>query len=158
MTKLVKKLKQMEKKRSHRKTVQKRKIERVQRQVENEKREQDTQFEREVDVEIDRVNQQHASFHNSQSEGGNGSIGAQNPKGSLGVSESRLATKQLIGGIVVEAPARKNKKQLTRKQMKRKSKMMEHGEAVQDALSKKWIHKRMRVKLRAQIRNQDLHN
>ncbi|CCW69469.1 unnamed protein product [Phytomonas sp. Hart1] len=158
MTKLVKKLKQMAKKRSHRKTVQKRKFERSQRQAEDAKRKPNDPFEMEGDLDMDRITQPHAALSMDQNGSASGAIDFQNPQGPIPTSDSPSLGPKLLGGIVVEAPVRKRTKQLTRKQIKRKAKMVAHGEAVQHALEKKWSHKKMRVKLRAQIRNQDLHN
>ncbi|GET92804.1 hypothetical protein, conserved [Leishmania tarentolae] len=151
MTKLVRKLKQMAKKRAHRKTVQKRKVERAQRELERRSEQQSQKLEDEVDREMARLN---GELEKDASAG----VGASGRE--MDVSATDGAVKRavrMIGNLVLDAPVKK-KKQLSRKQAKRKEKMLERGVAVSDCLSKKWDRKKRCVKLRAQIRNEDLHN
>ncbi|EAN96593.1 hypothetical protein C3747_71g165 [Trypanosoma cruzi] len=134
MTKLVRKLKQMAKKRAHRKTVLKRKVERAQRDIEESERLKKERLELETDLEMHRLN-----------------YGEED-------AEMKKRLVRLVGNLVLEAPQRKSKKQGSRKQMRRKDKQKERGQAVVAQLEKKWNTKKRRVKQRAQIRNEDLHN
>ncbi|KPA86284.1 hypothetical protein ABB37_00511 [Leptomonas pyrrhocoris] len=147
MTKLVRKLKQMAKKRAHRRTVQKRKVERAQRELERGNEQQSERLEDEVDREMARLN---------------GELEGEATRPSKGDIEeaTNAAVKRavrIVGDLVLDAPVKKRKRQLTRKQAKRKEAMISRGEAVNDSLAKKWDHKKRRVKVRAQIRNEDLH-
>lgn len=151
MTKLVRKLKQMAKKRAHRKTVQKRKLERAQRELEKEQEAAANRLEREVDEEVARLN----GNGTDNDEEGSGS----QPKGGKGnMSPAMQKMIRVVGGLVLDAPNKKNKKRLSRKQARRQEKLIDRGEAIADQLAKKWDHKKRRVKVRAQIRNEDLHN
>ncbi|RNC30067.1 hypothetical protein TcCL_Unassigned07423, partial [Trypanosoma cruzi] len=134
MTKLVRKLKQTAKKRAHRKTVLKRKVERAQRDIEESERLKKERLELETDLEMHRLT------HGEED------------------AEMKKRLVRLVGNLVLEAPQRKSKKQASRKQMRRKDKQKERGQAVVAQLGKKWDTKKRRVKQRAQIRNEDLHN
>ncbi|CBZ30837.1 conserved hypothetical protein [Leishmania mexicana MHOM/GT/2001/U1103] len=151
MTKLVRKLKQMAKKRAHRKTVQKRKVERAQRELERRSEQQSQKLEDEVDREMARLNGE----LEKDTSAGTAASGPGMDEAATNVAVKRAV--RIIGGLVLDASVTK-KKQLTRKQAKRKEKMVERGLAVSDSLSKKWDHKKRCVKLRAQIRNEDLHS
>lgn len=130
MTKLVRKLKQMSKKKAHRKAVQKRKLERAEQNIQSKS---DPRLEREVDEEMNRM------------ESGEGAE-----------KEVQKAVR-VIGDLVLDVN-RKKSKRLTRRQAKRKEKIIAKGEDISDSLSKKWEIKKRRVKARAQIRNSDLDN
>lgn len=154
MTKLVRKLKQMAKKRAHRKTVQKKKELRHVRATLEAKELERNKLSTEVEKEITRLAQEDAD------EGGVAPASAQESE-SDNESESTNARKgqvRKIGDLVLDLPNRKSKKQLTRKQRKRKEKMVDRGVVISETLDKKWDLKKRRVKVRAQIRNQDLHN
>ncbi|KEG15204.1 hypothetical protein DQ04_00151230 [Trypanosoma grayi] len=138
MTKLVRKLKQMAKKRAHRKTVQKRKVERVQRELEEKEKGKQEQLELETDLEVQRLTHADAAADEN--------------------AELNKKLVRVVGDLVLEAPKRKSKKQLSRKQVERKEKAQERGLAVAAQLGRKWDLKKRRVKQRAQIRNEDLHN
>ncbi|KAG8348655.1 hypothetical protein ERJ75_000777200 [Trypanosoma vivax] len=139
MTKLVRKLKQLAKRRAHRKSVQKRKAERAQREIEEEQRQRQEELELETDFEMERLVQ-----GNSSSTTG-------------GIDTGKKASR-IVGGLVLETPKRKAKKQLTRRQIKRKEEARERGMAVAAQLGRKWETKKRRVRQRAQIRNEDLHD
>ncbi|EPY39838.1 hypothetical protein AGDE_04090 [Angomonas deanei] len=62
-----------------------------------------------------------------------------------------------VGDLVLEIPKKKAKR-LTRKQQKRKEKMVEKGIAVNALLDKKFDRKKRSIKIRAQIRNSELHS
>lgn len=142
MTKLVRKLKQMAKKRSHRKAVQKRKADRIQRDLEREKESEQAHLEAETDMEMARLISNDEGAHS---------------EGSSGRPEKAASKHQIrvIGGLVLDAPMTK-RKQLTRRQAKRKEKAKVRGEAIAEMITKKWEHKKRRVKQRAHIRNEDL--
>lgn len=132
MTKLVRKLKQMSKKKAHRKAVQKRKQERAERELRESREQKEEELERQVDEAM------------AEMEGGAGSV------------EKKLQqTVRVVGDLVLDVQ-RKKTKQLTRKQAKRKERSIAKGEGVNDVLSKKWDVKKRRVKARAQVRNTDL--
>lgn len=127
MTKLVRKLKQMGKKRAHRKAVQKRKAERAEQDLQNEQqRKEEQRLEDEVDLEMEKQ------------------------------GDALKKTVRVIGDLVLDVQ-RKKSKRLSRKQAKRKERIIAKGEDISDSLSKKWESKKRRVKARAQIRNLDLH-
>ncbi|RNF23293.1 uncharacterized protein Tco025E_03002 [Trypanosoma conorhini] len=138
MTKLVRKLKQMAKKRAHRKVVLKRKAERAQKDIEESEKLKQERLERETDLEVHRL---------TQGEEEEEETAAMNKK-----------VVRVVGDLVLEAPQRKAKKQVSRKQVKRKEKLKERGQAVAAQLGKKWDIKKRRVKQRAQVRNEDLHD
>ncbi|KAK7201319.1 Alb1 [Novymonas esmeraldas] len=147
MTKLVRKLKEMAKKRAHRKTVQKRKVERVQRELDRRSEQKSQRLEDEVDREMARLNGELEDEANSRA-----------TTSGAAADETVKRAVRVIGSLVLDAPARKSKKQLTRKQAKRQERLVERGTAVSDTLAKKWDHKKRRIKVRAQTRNADLHN
>ncbi|RNF12015.1 hypothetical protein TraAM80_00575 [Trypanosoma rangeli] len=136
MTKLVRKLKQMAKKRAHRNTVLKRKAERAQKEIEEGEKLNQERLERETDLEIHRLTTQ----------------------GEESEAEAAINKKlvRVVGDLVLETPQRKAKKQASRKQVKRKEKLKERGQAVAAQLGKKWNTKKRRVKQRAQARNENL--
>eukprot|EP00758_Cryptobia_borreli_P010261 Tbor_TRINITY_DN5555_c4_g1::TRINITY_DN5555_c4_g1_i1::g.13293::m.13293 len=70
------------------------------------------------------------------------------------------AMKRYVGGLMVQQPqlSKKKTKNLTRKQQKRKEKGQSKGAAVTEQMKRKWSIKKMRVKIRAQVRNSELHN
>lgn len=148
MTKLVRKLKQMAKKRSHRKAVQKRKAERIQRDIERERESDEQRLEKETDKELARVMGTAVDDRDEEEEGGVEHQSAANT-----VNKRQV---HIVGDLVLDAPVKK-RKQLSRKQAKRQERLKARGEAITDMISKKWDHKKRRVKQRAQIRNEDLH-
>ncbi|KAH9601669.1 Ribosome biogenesis protein Alb1 [Trypanosoma melophagium] len=165
MTKLVRKLKQMAKKRAHRKTVQKRRMEREQKKLEDIEKKKAEQLERETDLEMQRL-----GYGRDATEGNVESTTTTMITTTTTSEEGKTLTKEdnnseinkkivrVVGGLVLEAPQRKAKKQISRKQVKRKEKAQERGRDVAARLDKKWDSKKRRVKMRAQIRNLDLHN
>ncbi|ESL06687.1 hypothetical protein TRSC58_05636 [Trypanosoma rangeli SC58] len=138
MTKLVRKLKQMAKKRAHRKTVLKRKEERAQKDIEEGQKLNQERLELETDLEIHRLTTQ----------GEEAEVEAE------AAINKKLV--RVVGGLVLETPQRKAKKQVSRKQVKRKEKLKERGQAVAAQLGRKWDTKKRRVKQRAQARNENL--
>jgi hypothetical protein len=134
MTKLRRKIKDMAKKRAHKNTVQKRKLERALKGQEAKKlaAAENAQQGKEEDIVDDE---------------------ADVPE----VSERKAAN--MLGGLVtskIGGGPNGKKKQLTRKQLKRKAKVVERGEAISGALDKKWAIKKLRVKQRAQVRNENV--
>ena len=132
MTKLRRKLKDMAKKRAHKNTVQKRKLERALREQQAKKAAAENG---EAPIELDEDDKQ------------------QDP-----VSDQKAAN--MLGGLVTAKIGANNngkkKKPLSRKQLKRKAKLVEKGTAIAGALEKKWAVKKLRVKQRAQVRNENL--
>lgn len=135
MTKLVRKLKQMSKKKAHRKAVQKRKLERAEKELIAARERKEQELEEEVDEEMARL------------EGREKKITSNEIKQAV----------RVVGDLVLDVQHKKTKR-LTRKQAKRKERMITKGESISDSLSKKWDVKKRRVKARAQIRNSDLGN
>lgn len=133
MTKLIRKLKQMSKKKAHRKAVQKRKLERVEKEHLESKENKDRELECLVDEEMAKLEE--------------------------GTSKSTGKTVQqavrVVGDLVLDVRSKKTK-QLTRKQAKRKERMITKGEGVKAALAKKLDVKKRCVKARAQVRNSEL--
>ncbi|CAJ1036602.1 putative Alb1 [Leishmania utingensis] len=153
MTKLVRKLKQMTKKRAHRKTVQKRKVERAQRELERRSEQQSQKLEDEVDREMARLNGEIEEEVNARAAASSRDIDNDAARSVMVKRAMRI-----VGDLILDTPVKKSKKQLTRKQARRREKMVERGLAVSDSLSNKWDRKKRCVKIRAQIRNEDLHN
>lgn len=135
MTKLVRKLKQMSKKKAHRKAVQKRKQERAEKELLAARERKEQELEDEVDEEMARL------------EG----------RDKRDVNEEVKQAVRVVGDLVLDVQQKKSKR-LTRKQAKRKERMIIKGESISDSLSKKWDVKKRRVKARAQVRNSDLGN
>lgn len=144
MTKLVRKLKQMTKQRAHRKQVQKRKAGRIQCDLDKEKETKEKQLERETDKELARMKGEDVFETESDDDE---------------VKAKKLNNRivRIVGDLVLDAAPRKNKKQLSRKQAKRQEKAKEKGVAISDQIAKKFDRKKRRIKVRAQIRNEDLH-
>lgn len=140
MSKLRKQIKVMARRRTHREQVQKRKIERAQREKERalEDRDDAAEIEREVD-EL---------------------LRAEAAGESLQGNEAAHSTKIMIGGLLVQKAqaGKKPAKKLTRKQARRKEQNVERGKATADSLARKWEDKKKRVKARAQVRNSELQN
>lgn len=171
MTKLVRKLKQMAKKRAHRKSVQKRRVERAHRELQLQDEMKSARLESEVELEMNRIRSGAADgagnandeWQDEPTSPHAGSAGHGEPVSSItGASDRDIPIGQrkavrVLGDIVLDAPSRKGKKQLSRKQMRRKAKMQQRGVDINDTLDKKWLQKKTRVKVRAQIRNEDLH-
>lgn len=151
MTKLRRKLKQMAKKRAHTRTVFKRKVERAAREAEEKKARDEEKLAEEVEREMARLNE--AAEQSSSGIGATGLSSNAHKVGKDPSSQTPSETKQV--GPAIQKGA---KKQLTRKQAKRKEKLTEKGEAITQQLEKKWGLKKIRVKQRAQVRNENLHN
>lgn len=117
--------------------MQKRKVARAQREIELEKERQTANLENAFNDEISRLNE-----------------GDSNE--AMATAEKRMI--HVIGDLVLDAKKETKKKQLSRKQMKRKSKLVERGEAITDTLERKFDQKKRRVKIRAQVRNSNLHS
>jgi hypothetical protein len=148
MTKLRRKLQQLAKKRAHRKTVQKRKVDRAAKDVIAKKTEEQTRLDEQTNLEMERL-------ANPELDAG------EDPQPSK-FEDGLIIDKKLVASIVMpgrSGPAVKKgaKKQLTRKQLKRKEKLIEKGSGIADKMNKKWNVKKMRVKVRAQVRNENLH-
>ena len=143
MTKLRKKLKVMARKKAHRVSVHKRKVDRLERESEErglaEEQRRKSQEDRDVWLlTADPLENQGAT-----------------PNSSNTVMSDRKAA-NLLGGLIVQKLQKKSKKKLSRKQLKRKEKIVDRGEAIAGALDKKWSLKKIRVKARAQTRNEGL--
>ena len=147
MTKLRRKLKQMAKKRAHTRTVFKRKVERAAREAEEKKIRDEERLAEEVEKEMTRM-----SEAAEQSSSGIGATGLSSNAHKAGTAAPE---KTPGSGPAIHKGA---KKQLTRKQAKRKEKLTEKGTAITEQLEKKWGLKKIRVKQRAQVRNENLHN
>lgn len=149
MTKLRSKLQQLAKKRAHRKTVQKRKVDRAAKDAVLKKEKEQSRLEEQVALEMERL-------ANPELDAG------EDPKPSQ-FDDGLIIDKKLVASLVMpgrgNGPAVKKgaKKQLTRKQAKRKEKLIEKGSGIADAMNKKWNVKKLRVKSRAQVRNENLH-
>ncbi|ORC92184.1 uncharacterized protein TM35_000043980 [Trypanosoma theileri] len=159
MTKLVRKLKQMAKKRAHRKTVQKRKMEREQKKIEENEKRKEEELERETDLEMQRL-AGGEDLTGANEESTDNTTTTTTTAGRATTDDAELNKKivRMVGGLVLEAPQKKSKKQMSRKQAKRKEKLQERGLDVAARLDRKWDTKKRRVKIRAQVRNEDLHN
>lgn len=123
----------MSKKKAHRKAVQKRKLERAERELNESKTKKEQELESLVDEEMEKLKE--AELHGS--------------------GQNTHQAVRVVGDLVLDVRPKKSK-QLTRKQAKRKEKMIAKGEGVRDLLAKKLDVKKRRVKARAQIRNSDL--
>lgn len=134
MTKLVRKLKQMAKKKAHRKAVQKKKVERAEKELKESKAKKEQELECLVDEEMAKLAENQA------------------PSSAQVIHQAV----RVVGDLVLDVRPKKSK-QLTRKQAKRRERMIAKGEGVRDLLAKKMAAKKRRVKARAQIRNSDLH-
>ncbi|CUG88963.1 Hypothetical protein, putative [Bodo saltans] len=149
MTKLRSKLQQLAKKRAHRKTVQKRKVDRAAKDILAKKTAEQIRLEEQTNLEMERL-------ANPELDAG------EDPQPST-LADGLIIDKKLVASIVMpgrpSGPALKKgaKKQLTRKQLKRKEKGIEKGSGIADQMNKKWNVKKMRVKVRAQVRNENLH-
>lgn len=139
MTKLQRKIKEQSKQRSHKKAVTKR---REKRRVEFLNRRAKDLAEKEKDVNDDTVSKK-------QREHTGPGIPMELDLGECG-DLARVSGKKTAPGS--------KKKQLTRKQMKRKERGRSRGEAVTDMLKTKARTKIIRVKTRARVRNADLEN
>lgn len=134
MSKLRSKLKVMQKRKSRREVVAKRKLERVQKEQEAKSAAAE---ERRIEAEVDEIIRKDAE----------------------GIVDDNTDDK-MIAGLVVQRPALAagKKKQMSRKQLKRQEKHRARGEATASAQDKKWNDKKLRVKHRAQVRNSELGN
>lgn len=130
MTKLRFRIKQKAKKRSHTRTVAKR---RNQRDEQNKAKKADDEKEHKDKTEFDQLLRE-----------------AQEKQGVLSTNPSSVAAAQ--------PGKKKGSKAMTRKQMKRKEKLREMGEAISDRLELKANDKVRRVKYRAQVRNSNVKN
>ncbi|SCU64339.1 uncharacterized protein TEOVI_000007100 [Trypanosoma equiperdum] len=130
----------MAKKRAHRNTVLKRKAERAQKELEENAKREKERLERETTLEMQRV--------------------ARGDEASATGESTGLSNKvmRVVGDLMLELPKQRAKKQVSRKQAKRKEAARERGEAIAAQMGKKWEAKKRRVKQRAQIRNEDLHD
>lgn len=133
MTKLVRKLKQMSKKKAHRNAVQKRKLERAEREHAESKENKERELEYLVDEEMAKLDE--------------GSVKS--------TGKTAQQAVRVVGDLVLDVRTKKAK-QLTRKQAKRKERMIAKGEGIKAALAKKLDVKKHCVKARAQVRNSDL--
>lgn len=149
MTKLRRKLQQLAKKRAHKKTVQKRKSDRAAKELVAKKEADAKRLEELVERDMLRL-----------SNSGNPTREQDYDEVAANGTNFTNSQRQLVGGLVMNSLAVKSgkKKQLTRKQMRRKEKNVEKGEAIAEQMEKKWISKKIRVKVRAQTRNAELHN
>lgn len=145
MTKLRRKLQQLAKKRAHKKTVEKRKYDRASKELEEKKAKEAAKLEELAERDMLKMSDPNWEDVSSDEE----------------AATMDTKTKQLIGGLVMNSGprlAKGKKKQLTRKQLRRKEKTVEKGQAIADQISKKWGVKKLRVKQRAQVRNENLHD
>lgn len=142
-TKLQRKIKQLAKKRARKKNVSRRKIERSAKEAEKKRLLDEDRLDDAVDAEVQRL-ETGAADDNAYPE-------------EVSTTAAKKTAAKLIGGIMVSTVARKQSKQVSRKQRLRKEKNIEKGTAVAEMLTKKWNTKKIRVKSRAQVRNEDLH-
>lgn len=126
MTKLRKAIKLASKRRAHRKNVSKRKMDRLEKNIAEETRK------------------------------------TLEEEGSLPIGEAVVAefpidqhARNEIGDLIVTETGKHSKRQLSRKQMKRKAKNVEKGIANSDLLHKKWVEKKHNVRARAKIRGEE---
>jgi hypothetical protein len=120
--------------------VEKRKMVRVQVDAEAKRRQEEDRLEQEIINEMKRGSEDLSTEASCS--------GAQ----TAAVGQSGAARKY-IGSLLVQTSTQGKKKQLSRKQLRRKEKIVEKGCAITDALEKKWQKKKSRVKVRAQTRN-----
>ena len=144
MTKLQRKIQQGAKKRSHKKTVDKRK---KQRQVKS-------MLERRIKAEITDGHTKTAASDDCDDGDDGPEVAATTtaPSSDVGCRDLDHIDVGDIGRLRQKGP------QMTRKQMRRKMKGISRGEAVTAVLQTKLLTKLSRVRHRAQVRNMDLHD
>ncbi len=148
MTKLKFKIKQGAKKRAHRNKVAKR---RVQRDKIKTEAKQQKEKEQEEETEFMQM------VREAQERQGIGSNLQQMPTTLLG-QPSGNGREAAFRGVAAASATKKGNHNVTRKQMKRKEKMREKGEALSEQRVEKIMGKMQRVKTRARFRNSDLKN